>query len=105
MRLEELVPKEKDLLEMSVEQLALNVLKCLIESPTGASIRRRGLASRLVMGYSNEFGKDTLFALEEAVMWLEHNMLIGVDPQEQEFVFVTRAGRERAGEKAVCAVR
>ena len=42
MRLEELIPKEEELLKMSVESLALQILKCLVEAPAGASIRRRG---------------------------------------------------------------
>jgi hypothetical protein len=29
-------------------------------------------------------------------MYLEHEMLIGIDPEERELVFITRKGRKRA---------
>ena len=96
MKLEELIPCEKDLLDYSAEELADRILICLLKSTNSVPVRRRGLASRLIMGYPREFGKDSLFAIEEAIMFLEHTMLIGIDPEEREFVFITREGKKRA---------
>jgi hypothetical protein len=95
MRLEDLIPREKDLLDFSVEQVADQVLICLVATGK-ALITRKGLASRLVRGYPSEFGKDSLLAIEEAIMYLEHHMFIGVDPDERERVFITRAGKVRS---------
>lgn len=93
MRLEEIIPIEKDLLNMSLSDLADKVLFCLEKSAVASPIRRRGLPGRLLMGYPNEFGKDCRLALEEALMYLENKMFIGVDPDDGEFVFITRSGK------------
>lgn len=96
MKLEELIPREKDLLDFSAEDLADRIIICLVKSGNSSPISRRGLAARLLRGYPNEYGKDGLFAIEEAIMFLEHEMLIGIDPEEREFVFITRKGKEKA---------
>ncbi len=93
MKLEEIIPKERDLIDMELMDLAGKVLCCLDRSSQNSQIRRRGLAARLLMGYPNEFGKDSRLAIEEGLMWLENRMFIGVDPDEQEFVFITRLGK------------
>jgi hypothetical protein len=99
MKLEELIPEEKDLLELTAEKLADQILICLLKNGNSIPVRRKGLAARMVMGYPREFDKESLFAIEEAVMYLEHEMFIGIDPEEREFVFITRAGKRQA-EKA-----
>ncbi len=101
MKLQELVPKETELLSLDVSVLAEKLLVCLSDSTRSSSVRRRGLASRLLMGYPCEFGRESQLAIEEALMWLEHEMMIGIDPDEREFVFVTRKGRDKIGTMAV----
>ncbi|MBX9689087.1 MAG: hypothetical protein K2X27_20425 [Candidatus Obscuribacterales bacterium] len=99
MKLEEMIPVENDLINMSLADLADKVLVCLSAfSKNGTQIRRRGLAGRLLMGYPSEFERQSRLAIEEALMLLENQMLIGVDPDEQEFVFITRLGKSHLGE-------
>ncbi len=96
MKLEELIPNENDLLGLPADQLADRVLICLLQSGNSVPVRRRGLASRLTMGYPGNSGKAGVLAIEEAIMHLEHKMLIGIDPEEREFVFITREGEKQA---------
>lgn len=96
MKLEDLIATEDELLNATMEKLANNVLLCLSKGNKSVPIRRRGLAGRLVMGYPQEFGKRCLYAIEESIMYLEHQMLIGIDPDEREFVFLTRKGQQQA---------
>jgi hypothetical protein len=90
--LRQVIPDENKLLDTPVEVLAGHVLGC-ISAQANQNIRRRGLAMALLRDYPREHESQSLYAIEEALQWLERELFIGLDPVEREFVFITRRGR------------
>ncbi len=91
------VKTEDELLELKVQVLAMHLLTC-IEEHASAPIKRQGLAARFLRDYPRNKTPDSLYAIEEALMYLEREMLIGADPTAPELIFVTRSGKKAVKE-------
>lgn len=87
------VKTEDEMLTMPVEELGKAMLRCILGYST-TPIKRHGLAVRFLRDYPRERTPESLYALEEALLWLEREMFIGLDPTEPELIFVTRRGKE-----------
>jgi hypothetical protein len=92
MGLKKIVTEEKQLIDLPVEKLAEHVLYCINAQSTNP-IKRSGLAMGLLREYPREYVPQSLYAVEEALLWLEKELLIGLDPVDRELVFITRRGK------------
>jgi hypothetical protein len=92
MKLKDVVKDEAEILALELSVLAGTMLQCLA-SETGNCIKRHGLAGAFLRDYPNEKAPASLYAVEEALIWLEREMYIGRDPIDPDMIFVTRQGR------------
>lgn len=66
----------------------MHLLTCLV------SIKRRGLAEAFLRDYPRE-SMESIYALEESLMWLAKELLIGPDPNNPDKIFLTRKAHLR----------
>lgn len=104
MPLPNVVKTEEDIIAMPVEELGKALLECILEY-SAVPIKRQGLAVRFLRDYPRNKTPDSLYALEEALLWLESEMLIGPDPGDPELIFVTRKGKHVSKDCALSATR
>ena len=84
------LPSAEDAVELPVEVLAMQVLKCLADGEAGSRLLHR---STLILLQANQ----AQYAYAEAWDWLETHNLIGIKPGETNgWGFVTRRGRQIA---------
>lgn len=105
MSLNNVVKTEEDMLQMSLDKLAIALLKCIVEYSSTVPIKRQGLALRFLRDYPRDKTPDSLYALEEALLWLEKEMMIGPDPTDPDLIFVTRRGKQTVGTPEPAAAR
>lgn len=91
MKLRELIKHEKEIVNLEVDSLAGSILVC-IPTDTSNSIKRRGLAAAILRDYPRE-DPQSIYAIEEAILWLEKELLIGPDPTDPDMIFITRKGK------------
>src|SRR5262245_24651293 len=97
MRLNELIPDFRVVLEMAPEELAGPLLQCLVDTQDRSrwpKINRYNFTLRRADGYPQELRDEINFAVAEAWNILDRDGLVALRPGEQnEWAFVTRKGR------------
>lgn len=109
MKLNELIPDPRVVLEMAPEELAGPLLRCLID-PSDKSprpkINRYNFTLHCADGYPPEIQDEVNFAVAEAWNVLERDGLIALRPGEQhEMAFITRKGHRFSSPDAFDAYR
>jgi uncharacterized protein (TIGR02391 family) len=109
MRLNELIPDPRVVLEMAPEELAGPLLQCLVDTQDQSprpKINRYNFTLHCADGYPPELQDEIGFAVAEAWNILDRDGLIALRPGEQhEWAFVTRKGRRFSSPDAFAAYR
>lgn len=92
-------PPYDTLVQLEPEELAIPLLKYLINQDDGGNIQILNLHNFILgplnEGYAKDKNDEALKCLTEAWIWLEREMMLAPRPgQERDWVYVTKRGRE-----------
>ncbi len=105
MRIGAFFPPVETVLEIEPEELAVPLLKCLIQSPESGSDElnlHNFVISPDLRDYSGDKYNEVAAALTEAWIWLEKELMLAPTPgKERQWLYVTKHGKKLAEESDI----